>query len=726
MPSRNSLAREITVALAAAAMTGALWVLGWLQTLERPAGDLLLRVPQPGSQVEAPLAAVLIDDGAVATYGPLPWPRLRIADLVNRIRDLGAVAVVIDIVLADPTDDVDDRALEIAVAKGPTALAAVLRPGGGWLMPLRRFGGLQVAAHAHAEVAVDGVVRTISTTKQANDVSLPALSLAAARLAGWDRAVPPGTLMRPDFRQPPQEIPTFGAGEILRATTQKNALDGQVVFVGLSASGAGDQFIVPTGHRRRPSAGVLVHAAVASSVLRGGFLRAPDFWATLLLCTGIALLVQRMRTRAGRLSAPLLVLLVVVVVVASLFLLWSAHILLPVVTLLVAISLASILREGVESREAQRETGSILHSLVRQQRASLEVRVPRGVRGRLQLVRALQDELVRDRDLRRTLLEGLHEGVVLWDASGLPLLTNAAVERLWGHPPTLDEIASVAGREPPEWGSPPGIEFQHHGLPLEVEVWPIDHGHLGLIRDLTTRNELERSRREMQRLVSHELKTPLASIAGFGSMLENYTLSSEELQRVAGLIRSEAERLGDMVRSFLDLERLGSGRWDAEMSKVELGELVRRRCEMLSPAAADRQQTISVDVKDPTVIPGAANLLERVVDNLVGNALKYSPEGCRVAALVHPSRGEVVFEVRDNGPGIPEEALPHLFERFYRVPGTEASGTGLGLALVDEVAKLHGATVAVRSTVDEGTTFSIRFPAARGEDEDDGEESSGR
>jgi hypothetical protein len=210
----------------------------------------------------------------------------------------------------------------------------------------------------------------------------------------------------------------------LQGTTPPQTFGDQVVFVGLSASGTGDQFVVPTGHRRRPSPGVLVHASVTSSVLRDGLLRAPNLWTTLLLCMVIAVLVQRMRTGAGRLPAPLLVLLVVVVLVASLLLLWSARVLLPIVTLLVAVGLASILREGVESREAQRETGSILRSLVEQQRTSLDDRVPRGVRGRLQLVRTLQDELVRDRDLRRTLLEGLHEGVVLWDASGFPLLAN--------------------------------------------------------------------------------------------------------------------------------------------------------------------------------------------------------------------------------------------------------------------------------------------------------------
>ena len=129
-------------------------------------------------------------------------------------------------------------------------------------------------------------------------------------------------------------------------------------------------------------------------------------------------------------------------------------------------------------------------------------------------------------------------------------------------------------------------EVEVDGRRLEVEVRPIDAGTLGLLRDVTAARELERSRREMQRMVSHELKTPLASIAGFGAMLERYELSRDEQLRVAGLIRGEADRLGDMVRSFLDLERLGSGRWEGERDAVDLAELVRTA---LRVAAARRR-----------------------------------------------------------------------------------------------------------------------------------------
>jgi signal transduction histidine kinase/CHASE2 domain-containing sensor protein len=719
--SRSALVRrELAISLAATGITALLWGVGWLQSVERPVGDLLLRIPHPAGSPDAPLAVVLIDDDAVSALGPLPWPRARIAELVHRTLELGARGVVVDVVLADETDEENDVALERALTDGSSALAAVLRPGGGWLLPLDRFGGVRAAAHAHAEIAVDGVVRTVSVTKQAAGVSLPALSVAAARLAGWTEAVAPGALLRPDFRQPPMAVPQVSAVEVLQNRQPAERLEGRVVLLGLSASGAGDQFVIPVGNRRRPAAGVLVHAAVASSVIRGGLLRTPAIWSTLVLIVLLAWVMQRARSRFGRLEFLQLLLVVALVVGGSIAALWAGRLLLPVATLLVAAGVSVVLGEVVESRRVQRETGSILRSLVRHQASPISAAMPADVHGRLELARTLQDELAHDRDLRRTLLEGLHEGVVLWDGAGRPLLANAALVSLWGGEPELRELATAVGRDSEGWTSSPRAELERLGRPIEVEVWRIGDGHLGVFRDLATRRELERQRREMQRLVSHELKTPLSSIAGFGSMLETYELSDEELRRVAGMIRGEAERLGDMVRGFLDLERVGSGQWDDEKSFVELGELVSERCELLSSAASSRRQDITVDLRSPSAVSGVPTLLERLIDNLVSNALKYSPEASDVEVRVLPSDDHVNLEVLDHGPGIPDDSLPHLFERFYRVPGSTAPGTGLGLAFVKEIADWHGAEVEVRSSAGQGTVFAVSFPAYDGGPEEDG------
>jgi signal transduction histidine kinase len=285
---------------------------------------------------------------------------------------------------------------------------------------------------------------------------------------------------------------------------------------------------------------------------------------------------------------------------------------------------------------------------------------------------------------------------------------------------------AAAGRETDGWGDPPQQELERLGRSLELEIRPLQDGSLGIVRDISGRRELDRRRREMQRLVSHELKTPLSSIAGFGTMLESYSLSEDELRRVAGTIRGEAERLGEMVHTFLDLERLGTGHWEIDKEATDLADLTRRRCEVLTPSAAERGQSINLDTDQVRPILGAPQLLERLIDNLVGNALKFSPDGSAVDVELSEVDGGAVLSVSDHGPGIPEEAIPHLFERFYRVPGTGQSGSGLGLAVVQEIAAWHGATVEVESEQGHGTVFRVRFPAFEETGVHHAGESSGR
>jgi signal transduction histidine kinase len=291
--------------------------------------------------------------------------------------------------------------------------------------------------------------------------------------------------------------------------------------------------------------------------------------------------------------------------------------------------------------------------------------------------------------------------------------------------PNLNELGTSASDAADHSELPSPIETERGGRNLSIQLRSLAIGTLGLVRDVTAARELERRRRETQRMVSHELKTPLASISGFGAMLERYELDREEQLRVAGMIRGEADRLGRMVTTFLDLERLGSGRFEAERQPVDLAALTSRRCELLEATASERSQSLHVEARSAATVVGAVELLERLVDNLVGNALKYSPPGTPVNVTVEEQPGSVVFEVRDRGPGIPPNALPHLFERFFRVPGGEQSGTGLGLALVREVADWHDAEVRVDSVVGLGSTFTVTFPAPSERNETDAGDHSG-
>ena len=310
---------------------------------------------------------------------------------------------------------------------------------------------------------------------------------------------------------------------------------------------------------------------------------------------------------------------------------------------------------------------------------------------------------------RRALLAGMEEGVALWGSDGELLEANPAAEKLCGSLPRLGEIEAVLDPASGEGA------VKRAGHELSLHTSPLEGGLLAIIRDVTAESELNRRRRDMQRLVSHELKTPLASISGFGETLERYELTGQEQRRVASLIRGEAGRLQEMVTVFLDLERLGAGHWEGDAEIVDFSELVRRRLEILAAAADARGQSFTPSLADGCRVSGVPALLDRVVDNLLGNAIKYSVDGDKIEVVVRSDDERIVFSVCDHGPGIPADEITRLSERFYRIAGAAESGSGLGLALVDEIATWHGGCIYIDSEIGSGSTFTVELPAV-GED----------
>jgi signal transduction histidine kinase len=209
---------------------------------------------------------------------------------------------------------------------------------------------------------------------------------------------------------------------------------------------------------------------------------------------------------------------------------------------------------------------------------------------------------------------------------------------------------------------------------------------------------------ESKRLLAHELKTPLASMRGLTQLLGGYELSEVERKRVASLLEAEAGKLQSMVSVLLDLERLPLRDFDAAASLIDLGELVSARVEFLR---AGTGRDIRVSAAPGVQVRGDAALIERIVDNLAGNALKYTAGAIDVRVL-----GDATIEVADEGPGIGEAERARIFDRFFR--GSTARGTqglGLGLALVAEVARWHGGEVALESGA-AGSRFRVTLPLA--------------
>jgi len=698
--------REIVLAAAATGLTTLMWLAGWMAPLDRSAGDALLQLTNE-TATEDRVMAVVIDDDSIRTHGPLPWPRLLVAELVANGHRAGATAIILDLLLVEAGSDPGDSALESALGEGHSLLAAAIGPDGGWLLPNTRFGGSSRAAHAHAEVGPDGVARTIVETKQAHGLSIPALSLAAARVIRPEIAIEPGKIIRPDFRPSPDEVLTLPAADFLSSRRRDGLLAGRLVFIGVTATGSGDRLIVPTGSGTAPLPGVLVHASAAASILRDGMVQNPGPWLILGGLFLAALAPQVLRTRNGAFRPLTTAAIIICIAVVATLTMEFQHLLIPAPILVVGMILSIVLREGVESRDAQRASGRLLESLLRHHDRDRPSGVPKSSAARLAALRDLQTAVLEQDAARRTLLDGMHDGVVMWDFEGRTAVVNPAAVRLWGGEPGRAEFVDLEIDDDGDGAS----AFTRHGREIAVTVFSIGDGGMALLRDVTAERELDRKRRDMQRLVSHELKTPLASIAGFGETLQRYELTAEEQNRVAALIRGESLRLGEMVTTFLDLERLGSDQFTESTERLDLGSLVDERLEILSEGARARAQKIASNIETNVTVRASATLMSRVIDNLIGNALKYSPDDGTIEVSVSNDRKGAILTVTDHGEGIPEEALPRLFERFYRVPGVKGAGSGLGLAVANEVMTWHGGCIEVESMAGQGSTFTVRLPA---------------
>lgn len=213
---------------------------------------------------------------------------------------------------------------------------------------------------------------------------------------------------------------------------------------------------------------------------------------------------------------------------------------------------------------------------------------------------------------------------------------------------------------------------------------------------------------EARRVVAHELKTPLTSVKGLAQLLAQFDLSPPERNRVARMVVSETSRLAFMVDSLLDLERLRLRNFERDALPLDFSALCATRAEYLR---AGTQRELQLNVETGLPVLGDQALLERVLENLVSNAFKFSPEGTPVQIDLRTEAAFAVLEIKDRGPGIPLEERARIFGRFAR-GSTQglAPGLGLGLALVSEVVAWHRGTVEADEGPDGGSVFRVRLP----------------
>lgn len=242
--------------------------------------------------------------------------------------------------------------------------------------------------------------------------------------------------------------------------------------------------------------------------------------------------------------------------------------------------------------------------------------------------------------------------------------------------------------------------------PTEVQALAI------AFNEMTTQvSQAQQSQRDFLANVSHDLKTPLTSIQGYAQAIIDG--AAKDPKRAATIIFEEAERLNRMVTQLTDLARVEAGRFSFHFAPIDLGQMVTSVAHSLAVMAEKKQITLDVDAPSMPPVAADGDRFVQVLNNLISNAIKYTPEGGHVWVKARAVDGGVEVSIADNGVGIPEKDLPRIFERFYQVDKARgpSRGTGLGLAIVKEIIQAHGGKIEVQSVEGRGSRFAVWMPS---------------
>jgi len=233
--------------------------------------------------------------------------------------------------------------------------------------------------------------------------------------------------------------------------------------------------------------------------------------------------------------------------------------------------------------------------------------------------------------------------------------------------------------------------------------------------DMTSRiTQFDLLRRELIANVSHDLRTPLASLQGYLDtlLLKEGQLTGEEQRRFIEIASKHSERLGKLVDELFELAKLDSQTTPVKFEPFSIAELVQDVVQKFELRAQQSGITLETGARpDLPLVNGDIALMERVLENLIENAIRHTPEGGRVAVMLAPEGDRFAVRVADTGHGISEEHLPHIFDRFYRASSSKG-GAGLGLAIAKRILELHGSSLVAESAIDRGTTFTFQLPVA--------------
>ena len=711
--------------------------------------DTFFRLAPPPAQPSA-VIVVLIDDESLRQYGRWPWSRELLGQLTSNLARAGAGVIGLDILLSEPQSPEADAGLQKSLqASGRTVLVGKIGAfpdGPHWVEPLPAFSQAAVAVgHAQAVLDADSVCRRFPPRELTIDGPRLAFAVEVARQTDPHRTstfldsygVPASDtavsislvttiLVRIPYRRDGFE--TISASTVLQGANLGAKFYGRPVLVGFGATEISDRLNTPLA-TEIPAPGIEVHAQILDAILTGRSLRevpaAISTSALALTCLVVVLVFRKWRSWA---SVGLLVALAIAVYAIAFLTFLSASRILPAGAMLLAVILGPLVVLTADFVAVERSlTQQLLGLRFWLTKQGKETAIPGNAElsWKLDLLHKLETELGSLYELHRTLLESTQDLVAIFDQTGNLLLSNhgfatvlppstsgRTLKQLRGRWISKDD-APLADVDRGEEGEVylGDVLYSARIVPLPPTRLSPGGGTVVTLTNLQARVERDRARAEALAFITHELRTPLASIQGFADLMIRYP-GSPDCDGAAETILWESKRLLALINSYLDVLRLDAGAKPVRADALELHDIVRQVFDILRPLASAVNMRLALETDVAIVATGDAPLISGAVLNLVSNAIKYGRPGTEIRVRCLSRGNNVIISVQNQSEPIAAEEIPHLFDPYYRGKSVEnrKPGWGLGLSFVKRVAEKHGGSVRAESGLT-GMTFEIHLPA---------------
>jgi len=701
---------------------------------------------------------VAIDDKSLERLGRWPLRRRYYATLIDKISD--AKVIVFDIVMAEPTND--DAVIARAIKRKNVILPVFIDDNKNILYPLPLFSSV-LTGHVHVEQDIDGIVRGVYHTLHHNGRWLYSLSSVALGLA-TNRTFPHTTektyMTENDILQfdhmyinycgNPGSITTVSFVDVINGVYPTSFFKDKIIFVGVTALGAGDRILTPFSQDRRGMAGVEGQANFYNTLITGNAIDTVPKILRWLMIISVAILSMFCFLRLTEQRAAFFALFEFSATAIATYLLFSLfNIWLAPSTFFVTIFMMFVLAYIFKFNDAVISLDKAYTALVPHLRWGYEKNrnehirkglfgsiTKKGIQTKARILNDVSTQLSFEKELTdRALLSDIH-GVLIFGPDKKNMLINDLAQGLLRENDietvTSDTfMRSLAGfmidkidpddvlekLSPTNDGLSFTVSFERPSkkfYKVDASCFVIDGGsyRLFILSDVTRIKELEILKGHIISVVSHELKTPLTSIQGFSEILADKL--EGKMKNFADIIHRESERLARFLNMFLDITRIEEGRQPIKMAPVNLNNVIREVASALKPIGDKNSITINTDIPEKTDdITVDIDLTKQCIYNLVENAIKYSPSGNDVIIRLTDTKEHLAIDIIDHGYGIKEEDIKKVFEKFYRSSSDKTKnikGSGLGLTFVKEAVEAQGGRLALTSVYGEGSTFSIIFP----------------